>query len=56
MVKQATVEFPDPFLNYKENGFTIALDGEETIDGAETFKIKLTKTASTGLTVSIEET
>jgi outer membrane lipoprotein-sorting protein len=43
MVKQATVEFPDPFLNYKDNGFTIALDGEETIDGAETFKIKLTK-------------
>lgn len=43
ITKQASIEFPDPFLNYKENGFTIALDGEETVDGTETFKIKLTK-------------
>lgn len=43
MTKQAGLEFPDAFLNYKENGFTIELDGEETIDGTDTFKIKLTK-------------
>ncbi len=36
-------DFPDPFLNYKENGYSIELMGKETIDGTETFKIKLTK-------------
>ncbi|MCP4553756.1 MAG: outer membrane lipoprotein-sorting protein [Bacteroidetes bacterium] len=40
-------DFPDPFLNYKEHGYTIELLGKETIDGAETFKIKLTKTPIT---------
>jgi len=36
-------DFIDPFLNYKEKGYTLELLGKETIDGAETFKIKLTK-------------
>ena len=36
-------DFPDPFLNYKEKGYAIELIGKETMDGAETFKIKLTK-------------
>lgn len=36
-------DFPDPFLNYKEKGYTIELLGKETMDGAETYKIKLTK-------------
>lgn len=36
-------EFPDPFLTYKERGLTVELLGKETIDGSETFKIKLTK-------------
>lgn len=36
-------DFPDSFLNYKDKGYTIELMGKETIDGAETFKIKLTK-------------
>jgi len=40
-------DFPDPFLDYKEKGYTIELEGNETIDGAETFKIKLTKTPLT---------
>ncbi len=35
--------FPDPFLNYKSLGYKVELLGKETIDGAETFKIKLTK-------------
>lgn len=36
-------EFPDVFLNYKKRGLTAELLGKETIDGTETFKIKLTK-------------
>jgi len=36
-------DFFDPFIDYKEKGYTIELLGKETIDGAETFKIKLTK-------------
>lgn len=36
-------DFPDPFIDYKEKGYTVELLGNETIDGAETFKIKLTK-------------
>jgi len=42
MVKNEMNEFPDPFLNYKEKGFTAELVGTETVDGSETFKIKLT--------------
>ncbi len=36
-------DFPDSFINYKEKGYTVELIGKETVDGAETFKIKLTK-------------
>lgn len=36
-------DFPDPFLNYKEKGYTVELLEGETIDGAETFKLKLVK-------------
>lgn len=32
----------DPLLNYKEKGYTLELIGKETIDGTETFKLKLT--------------
>lgn len=42
-LKNEMEQFPDPFLNYKEKGYTVELIGKETIDGAETFKIKLTK-------------
>lgn len=42
-MKSQMNDFPDPFLNYKENGFTVELLGKEEIDGTETFKIKLTK-------------
>ncbi len=41
--KQDLGEFPDPFLNYKERGLKAELIGKERVDGAETFKIKLTK-------------
>lgn len=36
-------DFLDPFLDYKAKGYTAELLGKETISGAETFKIKLTK-------------
>jgi len=42
-LKLSTNDFPDPFVNYKDKGYKIELLGKETIDGAETFKIKLTK-------------
>jgi len=36
-------EFPDAFLNYKKRGLTAEFLGKETVDGTETYKIKLTK-------------
>lgn len=36
-------DFPDSFLDYKAKGYTVELLGTETIDGAETYKVKLTK-------------
>lgn len=36
-------DFPDSFVDYREKGYTVELLGKETIDGAETFKIKLVK-------------
>ncbi len=36
-------DFPDPFLNYKDKGYTLELLGTESIDGADAFKLKLTK-------------
>jgi outer membrane lipoprotein-sorting protein len=36
-------EFGSPFLNYKEKGHTAELIGKKTVEGAETFEVKLTK-------------
>ena len=41
--KLAIQDFPDPFLNYKDKGYAVELMGSETIEGTETFKIKLEK-------------
>lgn len=41
--KLNTNDFPDSFIDYKEKGYTVELLGKETIDGTETFKIKLVK-------------
>lgn len=38
-----TNDFPDSFVDYKEKGYTVELMGNETIDGTETFKIKLVR-------------
>lgn len=34
----------DTFLNYKEKGYTLDLQGSETVEGTDTFKIVVTKT------------
>ncbi len=41
--KLNTNDFPDSFIDYREKGYTVELMGNETIDGTETFKIKLVK-------------
>lgn len=42
-MKLNTNDFPSPFLDYKEKGYTAELVGTETMDGTETYKIKLVK-------------
>lgn len=36
-------DFPDPFLNYKSRGWKAEFVGKESVDGADAYKIKLTK-------------
>ncbi|MDH3708616.1 MAG: outer membrane lipoprotein-sorting protein [Cyclobacteriaceae bacterium] len=36
-------DFPDALYNYQDKGYTVELMGTETIDGAETYKIKVVK-------------
>lgn len=36
-------DFPNEFTDYKQKGYTVELLGKETIDGAETFKVKVIK-------------
>ena len=40
-------DFPDSFMDYKSKGYTAELIGKETVDGTETFKVKLTKEPKT---------
>lgn len=40
-------DFPDSFMDYKSKGYIAELIGKETIDGTETFKVKLTKEPKT---------
>ena len=42
-MKLETNDFFDHFIDYKEKGYKVELLGKETIEGTETFKIKLTK-------------
>lgn len=42
IMKQDT-DFPDSFFEYKAKGYSVALEGEETIEGVACHKIKLTK-------------
>ncbi|MFT5778459.1 MAG: outer membrane lipoprotein-sorting protein [Crocinitomicaceae bacterium] len=36
-------DYPDPFLNYKANGYSVELMEEDMVDGVECYKLKLTK-------------
>lgn len=42
-MKLESNDFPDAFMDYKTKGYKLELLGKETIEGTETFKIKLTK-------------
>ncbi|MES2747384.1 MAG: outer membrane lipoprotein-sorting protein [Bacteroidota bacterium] len=41
--KLSNQDFPDPFLNYKEKGYTAEYVGKETKEGTECYKVKFTK-------------
>ncbi|XOV68635.1 MAG: outer membrane lipoprotein-sorting protein [Fluviicola sp.] len=41
--KRSQGDFPDPFLNLEENGFTAEYVGMESADGTECYKVKLTQ-------------
>jgi len=43
MMKQQSEDFPDAFLKYKERGYSLTLEGSETVEGTDCFKLKLTK-------------
>lgn len=43
LANEADVELEDPFINYKVKGHQVVLEGKETIEGKDCFKIKLTK-------------
>jgi len=47
MKKTAGKDFPDPFLNYKDKGYTTEYVGKETKEGTECHKVKLTKLPKT---------
>ncbi len=47
MKLSAGKDFPDPFLNYKEKGYSIEYAGKETKEGTDCHKIKLTKSPQT---------
>jgi len=36
-------DFPDSFYDYKNKGYTVELVGKETVEGTETYKVKLVK-------------
>ena len=43
ITKAEVGDFPDPFLRYKEKGYSVELQGSEAVEGTDCFKIKLTK-------------
>ncbi len=42
-MKREAMDQPDPWLNYKEKGYTAEMVGEETAEGVDCYKIKLIK-------------
>ena len=43
-MKKQSGDFPNPFYNYADRGYTVELMGNETKEGTDTYKIKLTQT------------
>ncbi len=43
ITKAEVADFPDAFLKHKEKGYHLELQGSETVEGTDCFKIKLTK-------------
>ena len=42
-MKRSTGEFPGALFTYEKMGYTLELDGEETKEGVECYKLKMTK-------------
>ena len=42
-IMKGEMDFLNAFLNYKEKGYTIALEGEDEVEGTACYKVKLTK-------------
>jgi hypothetical protein len=42
-LKREAGDFPDPFLDYAQKGYSVTLEGKEKVEGTECFKLKLTK-------------
>jgi hypothetical protein len=43
MMKKQSKDFPSPFINYKDKGFSAELLGNETMEGIDTYKVQLTQ-------------
>ncbi len=42
-LKKQSKDVPSPFIDYKQKGYVVTLDGEKEIDGAPCYRIKLEK-------------
>lgn len=42
-MKQQVADFPDAFLNYRQKGYVATMEGKDSLNGAEVFKIRLIK-------------
>lgn len=41
--QEASADFPDPFLNYRDKGYKVDVEGKEKVGNTEYVKVKLTK-------------
>jgi outer membrane lipoprotein-sorting protein len=49
MANEADVELESPFINYLQKGYTVQLQGTDTVNGHTCYKIKLDKKGDTAL-------
>jgi hypothetical protein len=50
------MQLAGPFINYKDQGYTATLVGKDTVNGKNTYKIKLTKSGEPDATYYIDAT